>query len=100
MVAVIAFTIRGAKIDPHQAYRDQLKQIGMTVRICVFSNILMSSFLILMDASDRYQWEVFDPVFASLYFQFIIVFGLGMRFRKSRVEDIDFSVYKEDAWLV
>ena len=53
-----------------------------------------------MDASDRYQWEVFDPVFASLYFQFIIVFGLGMRFRKSRVEDIDFSVYKEDVWLV
>jgi len=100
MAAVIAFTIRGVKIDPHQAYRDQLKQIEMTVRICVFSNILMSSFLILMDASDRYQWEVFDPVFTSLYFQFIIVFGLGMRFRKSRVEDVDFSVYKEDAWLV
>lgn len=100
MVAVAVISIRGVKIDPHQAYKDQLKQIETTVRIIVFASIMMYSFLILMDASDRYQWEVFDPVFASLYFQLIIIFGLGMRFRKSRVEDMDFSVYKEDAWLV
>lgn len=100
LAAMIVMIIRGAKIDPHQAYRDQLKTIEMTVRICVFSSILMSSFLILMDASDRYAWEVFDPVFTSLYVQLVMMFGLGLRFRKSNIAETDFSVYKEDVWLV
>ncbi len=100
ITGVIMMNIRGLKVDPHQAYRDQLKQIETTIRICVFVIILMNSFLILMDASDRYAWEVFDPVFTSLYLQLIIIFSLGLRFRKSRVEEVDFSVYKEDVWLV
>jgi len=36
----------------------------------------------------------------SLYFQIIVIFGIGQVLRMFKIEDIDFDVYKEEAWLV
>jgi len=92
----IARVMYGKKIDPYKAQTDQLKQIGVTVKTFVFSSIGISVFLMLMQAADQYNFEVFDPPLASLYIQFCMVFSLGIAMKIQSLDDIDFDVYRED----
>ena len=92
----IARVMVGKKFDPYKAHADQLKQIGVTVKMLVFSSIGISIFQMLAQAADQYDFEVFDPPMASLYMQFCMVFGLGIAMKMQDIEDIDFDVYRDD----
>lgn len=97
---LFAFTIfrflRGQKMDPYQASQDRLKHIGAVAKVHVYGSIGMSLFLIAMELVNTYQLDMFEPVFMSAFQQLMAVFGLGTMLRNMKIEDIDFSVYKED----
>jgi hypothetical protein len=95
--AWIARLLSGKKLDPYKAYKDQLKQIGVAIKVLVFSSIAISVFLITSQAADQYNLEVFDPPLMSLYMQFAAVFGLGMSLKTQNIESMDFDVYKDDS---
>ena len=50
----------------------------------------------MINLADTYAWEIFDPVLTSLYFQIIVGLGFGLEFKKIKVEEVDFEVYKKD----
>ncbi|PHS77555.1 MAG: hypothetical protein COB56_02450 [Robiginitomaculum sp.] len=92
--------LRGQKSDPHQAYKDQRQSIKTMIRVFVFASILMSLQLIVFDAINQNGWDRFEPIAMSIYFQIVIIFGVGQVLQMFKIEDIDFDVYKEDAKLV
>ncbi len=89
--------VNGKKLDPHQAYDDQLKLIEAMVKVHVFASICMSAFLIIMQLVNTYNLDLFEPVFLSAYFQLIAVFGIGQMMRTFTIDTVDFDVYKEAA---
>lgn len=91
--------LRGKKLDPHQAYKDQLQFIKTMMHVFVFASILMSVQLMVFDAINQNGWDRFEPIAMSIYFQVVIIFGIGEVLRMFKIEDIDFDVYKEDASL-
>jgi len=91
--------LRGTKLDPHQAYKDQRQLIKTIIRVYVFTSIMMSTQLIVFDMINLNGWDKFEPVALSIYFQIIIVFGIGEVLRKFKVENVNFDVYKEEPRL-
>jgi hypothetical protein len=92
---IIGRYIYGRKINPYQASADQDREIRTTAHILTMSSIMVSLFLILTQAADRYALEVFDPVMASFYMQLCLIFGIGETFRRIRLDQMDFDVYKD-----
>lgn len=92
---VIYVFLRGAKLDPYQAYPDQLRRIEMMIKVHVLSSILVSIFMIMTTAADRYAFEVFDPAMVSVFLQLCLVFGMGLVFKLDPVEETDFEVYRD-----
>ncbi len=90
----IARHVSGKKQDPYKAPKDQLKQTEAVVKVMVFSSIMASIFLTLIQAADQYSFEVLDPVMTSFYMQLCVVFGLGLMIRMQDLEAIDFEVYR------
>lgn len=95
--ATIAKALRGRKLNPYQAYEDQLKQIESVAKVLLLASIGISVFLIATIAVDRHGLEVFDPPLASLYLQLCVVFGIGLTFRMLEIEAIDFEVYRDES---
>jgi len=93
---VIARFLYGKKRDPHQAHKDQLKEIEFIVKSLVFTSIGCSVFIAITDAVDRFGLEIFDPPITSVFLQTCVLFGFGLLFRANKVETIDFDVYKAD----
>lgn len=92
--------LQGKKINPHQAYKDQLMQIEGIVRVYIYASIGMSVSLIVFDTVNRYGLDIYEPVIMSVYFQICMILGVGQMMRSERIEDMDFDVYKEDTGLV
>lgn len=88
--------VNGIKIDPHQAYKDQLMTIKALTHNLVFTSIMMSVFFIVINSVREFGLDKWEPILMSAYFQIIIVFGFGQQLRNIKVEDIDFDVYKAD----
>lgn len=93
---MIAVHMKGKKLDPYKAHKDQLKQIEATVKTLVFSSIMVSMFLIVMQAADQYALEVFDPAVTSFYLQLCVIFGFGLTLNLQKIEATDFEVYKDN----
>lgn len=96
-IAIVWKAVSGTKLDPYQAYSDQVKTIESTTKTMVFSSIMISLFLILTQGADEYGLEVFDPPLVSFYMQLCVVMGMGLTMRLTKIEDVDFSVYRADA---
>jgi len=96
---IIFWNLYGKKLDPYQDGKDRQKQVKLTVKSLVFVSIVASAFLITFKAINEFNLDYFEPVFMSLYFQFIIFIGLGYMLRKQHIEDINFEVYKADVPL-
>lgn len=93
---IIIWNLYGKTLNPHQAYKDRTKQIGLAVKSLVFLSIAMSVFFMTTAAGDAFDLDSFEPSIASLYFQLIVWISLGTMLRTLRVDDINFEVYKED----
>lgn len=91
---IIARNLYGKKLNPYQAYEDQLRQIHAVSKTMVFASIGMSVFLTLSQMVDMYALEVFDPVLSSIYFQFCAAAGIVFTFNALKVEKMDFDPYR------
>jgi hypothetical protein len=85
----------GKKQDPYRAHSDQMKMIENTIKIHVYSSIMISIFLIYTVAADRTGIEIFDPVMTSFYMQLCAFMGIGFMLRHQKLETMDFEVYRE-----
>lgn len=92
---LIRHHLHGKKQNPYTAQGDQRKQIATMIKVLVFSSIGISLFMILTQSADEFAFEVFDPVFASLYMQLCAAFGIGFSFSNLKVEDLNFEVYRD-----
>ena len=92
---IIYWNIYGKKINPYQATKDRINQIGVTVKSLVIMSIAASMFLIINGIVENYNLEYLESALMSIYLQLIIFIGLGTILRNLRVENIDFEVYKE-----
>lgn len=98
MYFVIGYkVINGKKTNPFEAHIDQMTTIKSTVSAMVFASIMMSLFFIALNSVREFGLDKWEPLLMSVYFQLIIVFGLGHQLRSSKVEDLDFEVYKDSA---
>lgn len=96
MIAVGLNYFRGKKFGPYQAYKDQKKSIETLFRVFVFASVMLSLHLAVAEAINRNGWDEYEPLVLSLYFQAVIIFGLGEVMRRSKIENMDFSVYQKD----
>ncbi len=85
------------KHDPYKAAKDHQKQVAATVQSLVFSSTIMSVFLIMTTAADRFGFEILDPVMTSIFLQACLLFGYNMMLNMQPVDDLDFEVYKNGA---
>ncbi len=93
---IIFWNLYGKKLNPHQATKDRIRQIEITVKSLVYMSIAASVFLIISEGVDELNLDYLEPSIMSLYLQFIILIGLGSLLRNLRIENIDFEVYKND----
>ncbi|WND02390.1 hypothetical protein QGN29_12600 [Temperatibacter marinus] len=89
-------TIYGKKVDPYKATKDQEKLIKTVVQVTVISSIMISVFIFCTQFADRNDLEVLDPPLVSFYLQLCAILGMGLAFKNQQLQDIDFSVYKEE----
>jgi len=93
---LIIWQVYGKKINPYQAGKDRRNDMKTIVKTMVYTSIAMSVLLITIAVIKEYNLDYLEPVIMSIYFQILAIFGLGTVLRTSRVESIDFDVYKED----
>jgi hypothetical protein len=97
LFAVIIFrNLYGKKLDPHQAGKDRIRQIGVTVKSLVFMSIGASVFIMMQAGINEFDLDYLEPSIMSLYLQFTMLIGLGAVLRKLRIENINFDVYRGD----
>ena len=89
---VIAHNLYGKKKDPYQAYEDRARQIGVTIRGMVWTSILATGFVALSIGLAAFDLRHLQPITLSLYFQVLAM----VTFRATRIDDVNFEVYRED----
>ena len=94
---VIYWHIYGKKQDPYQASEDRIKQIKVTVHSMVYVSIGVSIFLGVHMLIKIYDISYIKPSVMSIYCQLILWASVGNRLKQLKLENIDFSVYKEQA---
>ncbi|PCI64072.1 MAG: hypothetical protein COB37_02630 [Kordiimonadales bacterium] len=93
---MIAKHIVGKKVDPHQDSEDRAKATGFIVKSLVFSSIAMNLFITFSILADRYDFELYDPLMTSIFVQCVAALGIGYVLRVSKIDAINFNVYKKD----
>ncbi len=95
-IAIIAWNLRGKKLDPYQAYEDRKRIIETVVKSLTYLSIAMSIFMVLMMASSYFKWEFVMPVMMSSFLQIIALISLGTPLQTLPISRIDFDVYKNN----
>lgn len=94
-IAMSLHFVKKWKLDPHQAEVDKILIIKTNVRVLAVTSILMSLFFIIINTVREFGLDIWEPILMSLYFQALIVFGMGFLMNTIKVQDLDFSVYKD-----
>ena len=95
-VGMIGWQIYGKKKNPYMAHSDRERQLKIASTIAGGTSISLSIFYIAVTLGDVYDLEAFESSIASLYFQLIGIFAFGIMLQSKNIEDMDFSVYKEN----
>jgi hypothetical protein len=93
---IIFRNLHGKKLDPYQASKDRIRQIGVTVKSLFFMSIGASVFIMMQAGINEFDLDYLEPSIMSLYLQFTMLIGLGAVLRKLRIENINFDVYRGD----
>jgi hypothetical protein len=94
---IIYWNIYGKKQDPYQAGADRLKLIKVTVTSLVYVSIGVSIFLAVNLLIKIYDLKFLNTSVMSIYCQLILLASVGNRLKQLKLEDIDFSVYKDNS---
>ena len=89
--------IYGKKQDPYQTSEDRTTQIKVTVNSMIYVSIGVSIFLGAQMLIKIYDMSYLKPSVMSIYCQLILWASVGNRLKQLKLENIDFSVYKEQA---
>jgi hypothetical protein len=84
----------GKKMDPHQSSSDRAKVIRTNLHSFVYTSILISVYFIFNQSVDAFNWHHIEIIFNSLYWQFVIFLGTGTLLRGTRLDAINFEVYR------
>ena len=98
LAAVGAWNLYGRKQDPHQSFEDRARRVKASVTSLLYVSIALSVYFISAAADDLYNLDFLDATLLSVYFQAIVILSIGHILRAIRPEDIDFDVYKNDAY--
>lgn len=98
VIAVIMIkTLYGKKRDPYQANEDRLWQIELTVKFLVFISIAGTTFMAITVILPALDSRNLTDMFMSLHFQSITAASFrALLFKSSRLDDINFEVYKKE----
>ena len=94
---LIVKTLYGKRRDPYQANEDRLWQIELLVKSLVFISIAATTFVSITLVLSALDLRNLIDMFTSLYYQLIIAASLRiLLINTSRIDDINFEVYKEE----
>ncbi len=93
---IIIWNMYGKKIDPYQAYKDRIRQIGLTVKSLVFISIAATMFLAIAVLFDKFDSDNLMPTVMSVYFQLLAVISFQTVTPILQIDNTNFEVYKED----
>ena len=85
-------SLYGKKVDPHQAYQDRRREMGLIVRILAVTSIAATTILAVHFGLALFGLRHHTDTFSSLYLQALVVFVV----LAIRVDHVDFNVYRED----
>ena len=85
----------GPKQNPHQSHADRNHQIRVNLRSFINISMAGSAFLLIQSLREVFPMAFLDAVVMSLYFQAIVVFSIGYLLQHIKIEDVDFTVYRE-----
>ncbi len=90
-----AWFLFGKKFDPHQSSSDRRLKIAANMSSFLYLSIIMSIYFMSAAADQRYDLDFLDASLLSMYFQAIVAFSVLYLMKAIRLEDLDFSVYKD-----
>ncbi|GAB4201492.1 MAG: hypothetical protein Tsb002_38100 [Wenzhouxiangellaceae bacterium] len=89
--------LRGSRTDPHLATHDRYRLIAVQLHSMVMVSIVISLLFITEVIDDLYSLDAFEASLISVFFQTVVYLGVGVVMKQFRLEDIDFSGYRDDA---
>ncbi len=89
---IIVHNLYGKKKDPYQSYEDRARQTGIIIRALVWTSILATGFVALSIGLAAFDLRHLQPISFSLYVQLLA----AITFRATRIDDVNFEVYRED----
>ncbi len=93
---MISWQIYRKKLDPYQRRKDHSRTIKLAVKTMCFTMMASVLFMAFAIAVDVYELDAIMPVAMSVFLQILVVISTGYMMQNSRLEDIDFDVYKAD----
>lgn len=93
---IITWNLYGKKLDPYQAYKDRMRQIGLTVKSLVLISIAATMFLAIVVVFDKFSLDNLMPTVMSLYFQLLAVISYQSTVPVLQIDNTNFEVYKEE----
>lgn len=93
---IITWNLYGKKLDPYQAYKDRMRQIGLTVKSLVLISIAATMCLAIVVVFDKFNLDNLMPTVMSLYFQLLAVISYQSTVPVLQIDNTNFEVYKEE----
>jgi hypothetical protein len=93
ILAVFVFrALNSPKTDPYQANEDREERMAGHVRLALWTSVALSSFLMLTFSLQALDLGAYIPIAMSFYFQLLAL----LVFRDTRLDDVNFEVYRDD----
>ena len=97
MVIIGAWIFNRRKLDPHQRASDRSQVMGAALQGVVYVIIAMNVFYMFHTLDQAFGLDYLDATMLSIYVQAIAVLGIGTMLKSVKLDQIDFSVYRESA---
>jgi hypothetical protein len=92
---VVYINIYGKKQNPYQSSHDRNNQIKVIVKSIFLVIIALHLFLAVQIVIDIFEINFIEPAVMSVYLQLLAWGSIVSRLKSLKIENIDFSVYKE-----
>lgn len=97
MASIGARILYGRKQDPHQANADRDRQVKILLGSLCYASMALSIFYMTLELGELFGLDYLKATLVSAYFQVIVLISVGRVLRSTRIEEINFDVYKSDS---
>ncbi|MEM9304595.1 MAG: hypothetical protein AAGE01_20960 [Pseudomonadota bacterium] len=95
MAAMGYWHLYGRKPNPHQSAEDRRQEQDVALHSALYVSIVLSLFYMYIGADQLFDLDWLDALVMSLYFQLIGLLSVWLMLHRLRIEDVDFSVYRD-----